>query len=228
MELLKEDYYSSDHELTSGDDDHYSTNRRHDHFDRNRSNRGRKRYRARSPCNSKVGDSDLDEANALIEALESKLTQAKKKWALLAGEEFVEASLSGSSNLLVPKEKIDHFYEWLSGEISPEDAKRIKANCLSPRFEGRSNSFVCPQLEIFFSRELKGKKPYEQLQSDLKSIQSKHHEALRPLLFTWVNLTEEDDDMLRQATADSIKHWCNVKLQLDKFAKKERPEGRIY
>ena len=121
---------------------------------------------------------------------------------------------------MVPKDKTDQFYEWLSGEISPEDAKRIKAYCFSPRFEGRSNSFVCPLLEIFFSRELKGKKPYEQLESDLKSIQSKHHEAIRPLLFMWVNLTEEEDDMLRQATADSIKHWCNVNYNLTNLRRK--------
>jgi len=217
MELLNEDTYSSSHESASEDDDVYSTNERQDRFRRARSDRDRKRSRSRSPCNSRAGDYDLHEADALIEVLESKLTQAKKKRALLAGEDFLETS--GSYDLLIPKDKSDQFYEWLSGEISPEDAKRIKAYCLSPCFEGRSNSFVCPQLEIFFSRELKGKKPFEQLESDLKSIQIKHHEALRPLLFTWVNLSEEDD-MLRQATADSIKHWCNVNYNLTNLRRK--------
>ena len=105
MDLLNEDNFSSNHESTSEDDDVYSTNGRHSRFVRVRSDRDRNR--SRSPCKSKVGDYDLDKADALIEALESKLTQARKKRPFLAGEDFLEAS--GRSEILVPTDKTDQF-----------------------------------------------------------------------------------------------------------------------
>ena len=92
--------------------------------------------------------------------------------------------------------------------------KRIRAYCLSPRFEGHNTPFFCPQLEIFYARELKGKKPFDLWERDLKTIQGKFHEALRPLLFAWANLTEDGDEMLGQAIADSIKLWCQINFNL--------------
>ena len=51
-------------------------------------------------------------------------------------------------------------------------------------------------------------------EKDLKTIQGKFHEALRPLLFAWANLTEDGDEMLGQAIADSVKLWCQVNFNL--------------
>ena len=204
-EILNGDKESSDHRSESGDDtlslDYDRDNRL------KRSGRDRSRSMSRSPRRRRgIDDEDNEEASALIAALRAELAEAKKRVAQLTGEatETAEAAASGSSELLIPKEKADQFVEWLSGEVSAEDIKRIKAYCLSPRLEGLKIPFACPQLEIFYARGLKGKKQNEVLEKDLRTIQSRLHEALRPLLFTWVNVTE-GDEMLSQAIADSIR-----------------------
>ena len=75
----------------------------------------------------------------------------------------------------------------------------------SPFWEEHKISFLCPQVEFFYARELKGKKPFdlkpfELWEKDLKKIQGKFHEALRPLLFAWANLTEDWDRMLGRSS----------------------------
>ena len=65
-----------------------------------------------------------------------------------------------------------------------------------------------------YARGLKGKKPYDLWEKDLKTIQGKFPEALRHLLFACVNVTEDGDKMLGQAIAGSIKLWCQVNLNL--------------
>jgi len=161
-----------------------------------------------------LDDDGNEETSAHIAALKAELAETKRRLAQLAGEDTAEAGTSGSSDLLIRKDKADQFFEWLSGEVSAEDMKRIRAYCLSPRFEGHKTPFVCPQLEIFYARELKGKKPFDLWEKDLKTIQGKFHEALRPLLFAWANLTDDGDEMLGQAIADSVKLWCQVNFNL--------------
>jgi len=210
-EILNEDndYRSSE----SGDD---TVSLDFDRDDRlNRSRRDRSRSRSRSPRRrGGLGDDGNKETSAHIAALKAELAETKRRLAQLAGEDTAEAGTSGSSDLLIRKDKADQFFEWLSGEVSAEDMKRIRAYCLSPRFEGHKTPFVCPQLEIFYARELKGKKPFDLWEKDLKTIQNKFHEALRPLLFAWANLRDDGDEMLGQAIADSVKLWCQVNFNL--------------
>ena len=210
-EILNEenDYRSSE----SGDD---TVSLDFDRDDRlNRSRRDRSRSRSRSPRRrGGLDDDGNEETSAHIAALKAELPETKRRLAQLAGEDTAEAGTSGSSDLLIRKDKADRFFKWLSGEVSAEDMKRIRAYCLSPRFEGHKTPFVCPQLEIFYARELKGKKPFDLWEKDLKTIQGKFHEALRPLVFAWANLTDDGDEMLGQAIADSVKLWCQVNFNL--------------
>ena len=120
-------------------------------FDRddrlNRSRRDRSRSRSRSPRRrGGLDDHGNEETSAHIAALKAELAETKRRLAQLAGEDTAEAGTSGSSDLLIRKDKADRFFKWLSGEVSAEDMKRIRAYCLSHRFEGHKTPFVCPQL----------------------------------------------------------------------------------
>ena len=64
-----------------------------------------------------------EETSAHIAAIKAELAETKRRLAQLAGEDTVEAAASGSSDLVIPKDKADQFFEWLSGEVSAEDIK---------------------------------------------------------------------------------------------------------
>ena len=53
--------------------------------------------------------------SADIAALTAELAETKRRLAQLTGEDTGEAAASGSSDLMIPKDKTDQFFEWLSG-----------------------------------------------------------------------------------------------------------------
>ena len=115
-EILNGDKESSDHRSESGDDtlslDYDRDNRL------NRSGRDRSRSRSRCPRRRRgIDDECNEETSALIAALRAELAEAKKRVAQLTGEatETAEAATSGSSELLIPKEKANQLVDWLQG-----------------------------------------------------------------------------------------------------------------
>ena len=114
-EILNEenDFRSSE----SGDD---TVSLDFDRDDRlNRFRRDRSRSRSRSPRRSGGLDDDGNEETiAHIAALKAELAETKRRLAQLAGEDTAEADTSGSSDLLIRKDKADQFFKWLSGEVN--------------------------------------------------------------------------------------------------------------
>ena len=107
-EILNEenDFRSSE----SGDD---TVSLDFDRDDRlNRSRRDRSRSRSRSPRWRGGHDDDgNEETSAHIAALKAELAETKRRLAQLAGEATAEAGTSGSSDLLIRKDKADQFFE---------------------------------------------------------------------------------------------------------------------
>ena len=171
----------------SSESGNYSLSLDYDRDDRlNRSRTDRFRSRSRSPRRRRGLEDDCnEETSAYIAALKAELAETKRRLAQLTGEDTVYAVASDSSDLVIRKDKAEQFFELLSGEVSAEDMKKIKAYCLYFRFEGHKTPFVWPQFEFFYARELKGKKTFDLWEKEIKTIHGKFYEALRPLLFVW-------------------------------------------
>ena len=69
-------------------------------------------------------------------------------------------------------------------------------------------------------RDLKGKKPFDRLEQDLKTIQNKFTDVIRPLLFLWSVTLEAEGNQVMQAARDAVKLWCNINLYLTSARRK--------
>ena len=78
---------------------------------------------------------------------------------------------------------------------------------LSARFEGLKGFVPLPPTRVVL--ELR-EEVQRAIGETFKTLQRKFFK----LLLTWVNISEERDDMQGQAIVDSIKLWCNVNFSL--------------
>jgi len=156
-------------------------------------------------------------------ALEAQIAAIDKKTAELSADDtyggYIDetgARVSGS----ISTEMSTEFLNWFMNEIQPDEARKL-LTCFLPKLEGQKDqSISCPVLDLSFMRDLKGKKPYDRWEQDLKTIQNKFTDVIRPLLFLWPISPDSEGNQVMQAVRDAIKLWCNANLYLTSARRK--------
>ena len=82
----------------------------------------------------------------------------------------MEAAASGSSDLVIRKDKADQFFE-CQVKSQPEILKRLMRIAFLPVLRGRRLLSFAHNWRFFYARELKGTKLYDLWEKDLKTIQ---------------------------------------------------------
>jgi hypothetical protein len=208
MELYEDDRYEDDYEMEDYD--------RPGRYSRYESDEvSHPRVRLRSPLRNAES---LEELNVRRLVLESELALITKKTSEISPDVDAESGYTDEDGTrisgLVPSEKSTLLIEWFSSAIPANEARRLRT-CFTPQLEGQKNpSVLCPKLDMTFVKDLKGKKPNERWETDLKAIQNKFTDIIRPLLYLWTVAPAGEGNQVTQAIEDSVRLWCNANLYL--------------